>query len=218
MGMSCPFCLRSFARSFFLLLAIILASCGSKSSSGSAYPIKPITYIVPWAPGGMTDLSSRMMASTLQQYAGVPVNVINRTGGGGVVGHLSISRSKADGYTIGAVTGEITQLHHMGLTDMTYEEFTPLALLLYNPAGVTVRADAPYSTIEDLIQEIKSSPGKLQCSGTARGGIWDLARLGFLNAAGLKNTDLPWVPSQGFCPGITGIDRRRSRCGDGLSG
>ncbi|NND34022.1 MAG: tripartite tricarboxylate transporter substrate binding protein, partial [Saprospiraceae bacterium] len=154
--------------------------------SNKKYPSKPITYIVPWAPGGMTDLSSRMLAASLQKYLDVPVNVVNRTGGGGVVGHLALSRARPDGYTIGAVTGEITQMHHMGLTDLTYANYTPLALILNNPAGITVRADAPYQDINDLVNALRLNPGSLKCSGTARGGIWDLARLGFLQAAGLE--------------------------------
>ena len=152
--------------------------------------------------GGMTDMSSRMMGAVLQKKLGQTVNVVNRTGGGGVVGHLALSQASPDGYTLGAVTVEITQLHHMGLTDLTYSNYTPLALLVHNPAAVTVNADAPWNTLEDLIEAIRENPGELNASGTARGGIWDLARIGFLQAAGLNNDDLPWIPSQGAAPAL----------------
>ena len=128
--------------------------------------------------------------------------MVNRTGGGGVVGHLALSQATPDGYTLGAVTVEITQLHHMGLTDLTYSNYTPLALMVHNPAAVTVRVEAPWNTLDDLIQAIRENPGELNASGTARGGIWDLARIGFLEAAGLNNNDLPWVPSQGASPAL----------------
>ena len=185
-----------------IILTSAFISCGGKSEKETIYPAKPLTYIVPWAAGGMTDMSSRMMAVTLQKYLGQSVNVVNRTGGGGIVGHLTLSQARPDGYTIGAVTGEITQLHHMGLTDLTYLKYAPLALVLYNPAAITVRIDAPWNTIEELIEAIKKEPGRLQASGTARGGIWDIARSGFLSAIGLSNNAVPWVPSQGASPAL----------------
>ncbi len=184
------------------IFALISSGCRSQGKNGDSYPSRPITYLVPWAAGGMTDMTSRMMGAVLQKQLGQPVNVVNRTGGGGVVGHLALSQAAPDGYTLGAVTVEITQLHHMGLTDLTFSNYTPLALLIHNPAAITVRADEPWSNLDELIQEIKNNPGKLQASGTARGGIWDLARIGFLQAAGLSNHDVPWVPSQGAAPAL----------------
>ena len=178
-------------------------SCGSNSSNATdEYPSRPVSLLVPWAAGGMTDLSSRALAAVLQKHLGVSVNVINRTGGGGVIGHLALSQAKPDGYTIGAMTVEITMLHNMGLTDLTYEDYVPLSMLVHNAAALTVKADAPYETLEDLLEAIRNNPGTLQASGTARGGIWDLARIGFLDAAGLKDSDMPWVPSQGAAPAL----------------
>jgi tripartite-type tricarboxylate transporter receptor subunit TctC len=158
--------------------------------------------MVPWSAGGMTDVSSRVTATVLQKPLGQSVNVVNRTGGGGVVGHLALSTARPDGYTIGAVTVEISMLRHMGLTDLSYENYTPLALLINNAAAITVRADSPYNTLEDLIAAIRANPGQLKASGTARGGIWDLGRLGFLKACGLSSDALPWVPSQGAAPAL----------------
>ncbi len=193
----------NFQYTLILCLSVMLVtSCGGIQQKKVSYPSKPITYLVPWAAGGMTDMSSRMMAVTLQKYLGQTVNVVNRTGGGGVVGHLALSQARPDGYTLGAVTVEITQLHHMGLTDLNYENYTPLALIINNPAAITVNIDAPWNTIDELVEAIKSDPGNLQASGTARGGIWDIARVGFLDAAGLSSSDVPWVPSQGAAPAL----------------
>ena len=194
----------SVLRKFLLFSTILyLASCETDSKSAAEnFPNRPVTFLVPWSAGGMTDLSSRALAAVLPKYLGTPVNVVNRTGGGGVIGHLALSQAKPDGYTIGAVTVEITMMHNMGLTDLTYENFDPLALVVHNAAAVTVRADAPFDSLPDLITAIKAAPGDLQASGTARGGIWDLARIGFLNAAGLADADMPWVPSQGAAPAL----------------
>jgi len=186
----------------FSFLIFFLFNCNNGDSSPEVYPSKPISYLVPWSAGGMTDGSSRIMATVLQKELGQSVNVINRTGGSGVVGHLAISSAKPNGYTLGAVTVEITMMHHMGLTKLSPKDYTPLALLINNASAITVKSDAPWNTVDELVEAIKAEPGKLKASGTGRGGIWDLARLGFLKTAGLSSKDLPWVPSQGSAPAM----------------
>lgn len=197
---------KSTAISIFTLLGLFLISlnfnCTPPAADHSKYPERPITYLVPWAAGGMTDISARAMAAVLQKAIGTPVNVVNRTGGGGVVGHLAISSAKPDGYTVGAVTVEIAMLHHMGLTELSPKDYTPLAMLIHNAAAVTVRADAPWNSLEELLAEAKEKPGELRASGTSKGGIWDLARIGMLKAAGLEDQHMPWVPSQGSSPAL----------------
>lgn len=186
--------------SLFFMLAT-LSSCQPAGQS-TTYPTRPISYLVPWNPGGGTDTVSRALAVALQNQLDVSVNVINRTGGGGVVGHLALSQAQSDGYTIGAVTGEITMMHWQGLTDLTLDNYTPIALLMNNPAAITVKANAPWNSLEELIAAIKANPGDLLASGTARGGIWDLARIGFLQAIDMPATAMPWVPSQGAAPAL----------------
>ncbi len=187
---------------FVFLVAGLFTGCQPSSTTEQTYPTRPIRYIVPWNPGGGTDTASRALAAVLQETLGHPVNVVNRTGGGGVVGHLALAQARPDGYTLGAVTVEITMMHAMGLTDLTYESYTPLALLMNNPAAITVRADAPWNTLDDLIADLQATPGDHLASGTSRGGIWDLARIGFLEAAGLPENAMPWVPSQGAAPAL----------------
>ena len=185
---------------FFLLFALLFAGCRPSSTSEQTYPARPITYVVPWNPGGGTDTASRALAAVLQEVLGKSITVVNRTGGGGVVGHLALSQANPDGYTLGAVTVEITMMHWAGLTDLTFADYTPLALLMNNPAAVTVHADAPWDTLDDLLDALRAEPGVHLASGTSKGGIWDLARIGFLEAAGLPETAMPWVPSQGAAP------------------
>ena len=186
----------------FFVLAWMLHACAPGGGSSATYPNRPITYIVPWNPGGGTDLSARALASALQQVLGQPVNVVNRTGGGGVVGHLALSQAVPDGYTIGAITVEITMMHWMGQTDLAPNAYTPLANLMTNPATITVKADAPWQNLTEFVEDLKANPGKYQASGTSRGGIWDLGRIGFLQTLGLPETALPWVPSQGAAPAL----------------
>ncbi|HYF07787.1 MAG TPA: tripartite tricarboxylate transporter substrate-binding protein, partial [Acetobacteraceae bacterium] len=83
------------------------------------YPNRPIQVIVPWGAGGGTDATARIVASVLEREIGQPVNVVNRTGGSGVVGHAAIAQAAPDGYTIGMLTVEIAMMHWQGLTELT---------------------------------------------------------------------------------------------------
>jgi tripartite-type tricarboxylate transporter receptor subunit TctC len=92
-----------------------------------------MTMIVPWGAGGGTDATARIVASILERELGQPVNVVNRTGGSGVVGHTAIATAPPDGHTIGMITVEITMMHWQGLTDLKPGSYTPLALMNEDP-------------------------------------------------------------------------------------
>src|SRR5688572_27217613 len=94
-------CLR-----LFRFIVVALATAAS-SAAFSQYPNRPVTLIVPWGAGGGTDATARIIASLLERELKQPVNVVNRTGGSGVVGHSAIAQSPPDGYTIGLITVEI---------------------------------------------------------------------------------------------------------------
>ncbi|MEM8484938.1 MAG: tripartite tricarboxylate transporter substrate binding protein [Bacteroidota bacterium] len=202
MPLSCRSLYPAVQTSLLICLLLLATGCKPTDNKPENYPQRPISFFVPWNPGGGTDTVSRALAVALQKHLDTSVNVINRTGGGGVVGHLALSQARSDGYTIGAVTGEITMMHWQGLTDLTVNNYTPIALLMNNPAALTVRADAPWQTLDDLLGALRTDPGTLLASGTSRGGIWDLARIGFLNEAGLEASAMPWVPSQGAAPAL----------------
>ncbi len=168
----------------------------------AAYPERPITLIVPWGAGGGTDAVARFFGSMLERELGQPVNVVNRTGGNGVVGHSAIAQAPPDGYTIGLITVEIAMLHWQGLTELTPASYTPLALVNADPAGFQVRADSSYKSVNDVIAAIKANPGKLKASGTGQGGIWQLAIAGLLSDLKIDPNAVPWVPSNGAAPGL----------------
>ncbi len=190
--------IRIFALPFAAAAALLLASCGGTS----AYPSRPITMVVPWAAGGGTDAIARVIASLMEQDLGKPVNVVNRTGGSGVVGHQTIAGAAPDGYTIGILTVEIAMMHHQGLTDLTGASFTPLGLVNVDPAGIQVRADSPYQNLGALMQAIRDNPGKLKASGTAQGGIWHVALAGLLEEQQIPPAAVVWVPSSGSAPAL----------------
>ena len=154
------------------------------------------------AQGGGTDANSRMLASKLEEKMGVPFNAVNRTGGNGVTGHSAIARADPDGYTIGAATVEINTMHWVGLTEMTSDDITPLALVDIVPSSVLVSKDSPFDSLGDLLAHAKENPGSLTASGTSLGGIWHLALAGMLDAEGMAPDSIRWIPSQGAAPAM----------------
>ncbi len=181
-----------------LAAALLLAA----ATAHAQYPQRPVQLIVPWGAGGGTDATARIIAALLEKELKQPFNVVNRTGGSGVVGHQAIASAPPDGYTIGLITVEITMMHHVGLTSLKHTDYTPIGLVNADPAGVNVRVDAPYKSVKDLLAAIKANPGKLKASGTGQGGIWHLAIAGLLKDQGIDPGALPWVPSNGAAPGL----------------
>ena len=181
-------------------VALVLIAYGCSKPAG--YPNRPLTMIVPWAAGGGTDAVARVMASLIEKELGKPINVVNRTGGSGVVGHQAIASALPDGYTIGILTVEIAMMHHQGLTELSGTSFSPLGLVNFDATAIQVRADAPYKNLSDLLQAIKARPGQLKASGTAQGGIWHVALAGLLADQNLPPGSVVWVPSNGSAPAL----------------
>ena len=194
---------RSTPAAFLLALAAAAAlnGCGRPAE----YPSRPITMIVPWAAGGGTDAVARIVASVMERELGTPVNVVNRTGGSGVVGHQAIADATPDGYTLGIITAEIAMMRHQGLTSLTGASFTPLGLVNVDAAAIHVRQDAAYTGLADLMQTIRASPGKLKASGTAQGGIWHVALWGLLDEQQIPPASVPWVPSANSAAGFVDL-------------
>ena len=125
-----------------LRLAAAVVALALAPVAAAQYPNRPITLIVPWGAGGGTDATARILASIMEKELKQPVNVVNRTGGNGVVGHSAIAEAPADGYTIGLITVEIGMMHWQGLTKLTGASYTPLGLVNADPAGLQVRGSA----------------------------------------------------------------------------
>ncbi|HEV7601852.1 MAG TPA: tripartite tricarboxylate transporter substrate binding protein [Bradyrhizobium sp.] len=192
---------RAFAAS--TAAAAAAAGLGLKPALAQAYPARPVTVIVPWGAGGGTDATARIVAALLEKDLGQPFNVVNRTGGSGVVGHSAIASAQPDGYTIGMLTVEISMMHWQGLTELAPTSYTPLALMNEDPPGISVSGSSPYKTVKELADAIKAAPaGKMKASGTGQGGIWHLALVGWMKAMGLPANQVGWVPSNGAAPAM----------------
>ena len=188
-----------------LLLSLMMAlTWGANAAQAADYPNRPITLICPWGAGGGTDAVARFLAALLKEELGVQVNVVNRTGGSGVVGHTAMATAKPNGYVIGLATTSITMSNWAGLTDLTYRDTVPVALVNTAYSSINVRADSPWKTYKDLEKAVKAQKGKLKLkgSGDGVGGIWHLAISGWIKALGLPIDQVKWIPSKGSQPAL----------------
>jgi len=188
-------------------LAMALGALVALASPAAAeFPDRPITIIVPWAAGGGTDAVARIFGAGFEQEIGQPINIVNRPGGNGVAGHAAITSAKPDGYTLGIASPEIAYYKTLGTADITPASFDLFSRLAILPAGITVAADSPYKSLDDLLSAIKSKPaGTFSSSGTGTGGSWHVAIGGLLKAAGIAPTKVKWVPSQGGAPALQDV-------------
>lgn len=141
----------------------------------AAFPERGITIIVPYGPGGGSDITARLLAKDLEPVVGKPVTVENRAGGGGWIGWGSLAASKPDGYTLGYINapsmfaGYLDRSLAGGARKENLESFTPLMnhVIDYNLWGV--RADSKFKTLKDVIEEAKRRPGQLSANGGGYG-------------------------------------------------
>lgn len=182
-----------------LALSVLVAS----PLLAQSFPDRPVQMIVPWAAGGGTDTVARILAAGLEKELGQPVNVVNRTGGNGMTGHSAIATATPDGYTIGIATSEIASYKTLGLGDITPDSFDLISRITTIPAGITVKADGPYKSAQDVLDALKAAKkGELSASGTGTGGAWHLAVAGLNKALGLPADHVKYVPSQGGAPAL----------------
>lgn len=185
--------MRYFVKLLLATAVVAVTPVLGSSAAKAEYPDRPITIVVPWGAGGGTDATGRIIGKLLQEELGVPVKVVNRTGGSGVVGHLAISTAKPDGYTIGIITGEIAMMHWAGITELDITGYRPLALFNTDPAGLSAKTGA-FKNAKDALDQFAAAPGDFISTGSPRGGIWHLALAGMLLEKGIDPIAVKWVP------------------------
>jgi tripartite-type tricarboxylate transporter receptor subunit TctC len=151
---------------------------------------RPIQLIVPYVQGGGSDQRARLVGRYLGRYLDEPVEVVNRTGA--IVGHTAIAQAEPDGRTIGQVSGEVGMMHwYGGLTELTPDDYTPLAVPFVEAAAVIVKHDAPWQDLAQLVDAFRT--GTLRGSGGPNFGVWKFALVGLLDAMGVDVSSLQWL-------------------------
>ena len=163
---------------------------------------RDITLVVPWAAGGGTDTLARTLVKNAKQHIGVGINVVNRTGGTGAVGMQSVSAARPDGYTLGLVTFHLSAYRLMGLSELSYRDFQPIALLNRTPAAFSVKADSPFKTLKDLVDYAKANPGVVTVANSGAGANTHLSAAILAKNNGIK---VSFVPFDGAAPARTAM-------------
>src|SRR6516164_9080735 len=148
----------------FSLLALMAAGAAGTCANAQTYPTRPVTFVVPFAPGGGTEFLARLLGQRLEQRLGKPFVIENRPGGGGVIGALSVARAAPDGYTILMAPSPVMAINVALHKKLPYDpavDFVPIALV--------VAPSLPVQSVADLIELAKAKPGQLAFASAGLG-------------------------------------------------
>jgi tripartite-type tricarboxylate transporter receptor subunit TctC len=168
----------------------------------SAYPNRPIVLIVPFPPGGVTDLVARELAKRLSDALGHSVVVDNRAGAGGNIGTAALAKAAPDGYTLGVMTVSAMSIAphvQKTLSFQPLKDFTPISNIVNTPGAIVAGLRTPYQNLQDLIKAAKAAPGRITYASVGLGSLPHLAAEMFAQQAGIQ---LLHVPYKGAAPAM----------------
>src|SRR5947207_9816145 len=183
------------------LLAAI-ASLAAAPAFAQAYPSRPVSLLVPWAPGGSTDILARIIGQHLHQSMGQPVIIENRTGASGNIGTLAVARAAPDGYTILFNTMSVHTMNHALFASMPFDgvkDFSPITLLAYVTNTMVVHPSVPANNVAEFIAYAKANPGKIAYASSGPGSTNHLCAALLEKMAGIE---MLHVPYRGGAPAV----------------
>jgi len=192
-------------RTVSLALALVAAWVPRASAQASDYPSKPITLVVPLAPGGSNDILARLVGQKLERRFGKPVIIENRPGGGGIPAALGVVRAPADGHTLLAASSTLMALNITVRKSMPYDprkDLIPLAMTVRTPFVLVVNPALPVHSVGDLVKLARSKPGQLSFGAPGPATFHRLSTELFKNQFGL---DVIYVPYKGTVPAVNDL-------------
>jgi tripartite-type tricarboxylate transporter receptor subunit TctC len=159
----------------------------------AAFPERPLTWIIPWAAGGRTDVAARIMAPALEKHFGKPVLVVNKAGAGGVVGSKEVALAKPDGHTFMLTSISLILTQYTAPTPTRLKDYSLVCQLLTSPALVSVSAKAPWTSLRELVEHAKASPGKVKNAASGTGTSDHIFAAAFGDAAAVKLLHVPYA-------------------------
>ena len=187
----------------FRFLKPLIAACTLAAGIAHAFPERPITIVVPYAPGGAADAVARVVATRLGAKLGGSVIVDNKAGASGTIGASFVAKAPADGYTmLYDATPHSINPHLFPKMPYAANALQPLSLVLLAPNVLIVKSDAPYKNVGELIAKAKAQPGKINFASGGSGTVQRLAAELFRQQLGL---DMVHVPYKSGGPAITDV-------------
>jgi tripartite-type tricarboxylate transporter receptor subunit TctC len=151
---------------FFVFAGIFASAAGVVEAQ---YPDRPITVIVPWPPGGASDVTPRTLTKPMSEELKQPVVIVNRPGAAAVIGTQEVERSAPDGYTIGTYSFSQALTTYTTPNPPNPANLVPIAKVMYSPGTLTVNANFPANTLEEFIRYAKQNPGKVRSANSGKG-------------------------------------------------
>lgn len=188
-----------------VLVGGVLAPMARAQDSAGLYPNRPVTLVVPFAPGGSTGLIARIVGQKLEQRLGKPFIIDHRTGGGGVIGVTQVAHGVPDGYTIMMASSTALAINVNVRKSLPYDprkDITPIALIARMPYVLVVNPDLPVHSVADLVKLAKDKPGQLSFASPGPGTFHHLNGEMFKQIFGL---DVVHVPYKGTMPGLQDV-------------
>jgi tripartite-type tricarboxylate transporter receptor subunit TctC len=179
-----------------------LSTLKAHDAFAQSFPQKPISLIVPWAPGGSTDILARIVGQHLYQAMGQPIVIENRTGAAGNIGTSAVARAPADGYTLLFNTMSVHTMNHALFATMPFDgvkDFSPISLLAYVTNTMVVHPSVPANTVAEFIAYAKANPGKIAYASSGPGSTNHLCAAMLEKMAGIE---MLHVPYRGGAPAV----------------
>ena len=187
------------------VLAFVVAALLSAAAQAQSWPQKPVRFIVPFAPGGATDISARLLSDKLSQIWGQTIIIENRGGAGGAVGAAEAARATPDGYTLFFPSGSVMTANQHVYAKLNYDpekDFVAVTNVVSGPQVLTVPASSPFKTVKDLIEHARANPGKLNFGHAGIGSQTHLAAENFVYQAKIEAQAVPY---KGEGPGLAAL-------------
>ena len=185
----------------------VLVLAAAAVAAQEAYPSRPISMVVPFPPGGVADLTARPVAAAMERALKNPVGVVNKTGAAGAVGMQFVATSRPDGYSLLLALSSISIIPEADKLfgrqpAFTVDQFAPIALISADPTILVVRAESPWKTAREFVEDAKKRPGQISFSSSGIYGTLHMAMELLSHSAGIK---LRHVPYAGAGPALTAI-------------
>ncbi|MEP6791658.1 MAG: tripartite tricarboxylate transporter substrate binding protein [Ramlibacter sp.] len=181
-----------------VLIATLLLSATGLACAQAVWPTKPITMIVPFPPGGLADIVARPVAEAMSRELGQPVVVENKAGAGGGIGMAFVSKAPPDGYTVVMALSSLTVIPEadviLGRQQMfALNSLRPIARFTADPTVLAVRADAPWKTVKDFVEDARKRPGAINYGSSGNYGTMHVPMEILSQNAGIKMTHVPFT-------------------------
>lgn len=194
---------RAVTAAAILLSSIVVGTAwASGTAEPAAFPTRPVAYVIPFDPGGQSDVTALYQKPILERELGVAVTIRHQPGAGGAVAWSSIARSRGDGYTVvgSNLPHIIIQPLVRGDAGYTTEQLKPVYLFQTTPIGLAVAKDSPINSLSEFIEYARANPGRMTISGS---GTHSGHHLAVLQMQHMTGTEFTYIPATGAAPSVT---------------